>query len=176
MPQTVTMQIEYRGGAQHLHLHLKQNTVLNFSLGGGPVSWNVEILPKNPATPIPLNLRPNQVRLWFPLETPSGDPLFFDSTGTPSKEIEIGPIAYTTSDNKGKASVTLTPNTTFQLVGNDDTIIPMAIFADVDEGQDAIPPSTGHPGRPSNRKNEFHQRGVQMVDGANSHPECNVGP
>ena len=60
MPQTVTMQIEYRGGAKHLHL--KQNTVLNFSRTGGQVTWNVEILPSSQAIP-----QATEVRVWFPL-------------------------------------------------------------------------------------------------------------
>jgi len=164
MAQTVTMQIEYRANIKHLHL--KANTVLSVLKGGGPVTWNVEILPPNPAVPIPLNLRPNQVRLWFPLP----DPLFFDSTGVLSREITIGPFAYTTSDNKGKAVTLLTPNAAFPLVGNENTVIPLAIYADVDEGQDPTPT------RPGNRKNLFHQKGVQMVEGAHSHPECEVGP
>lgn len=164
MPQTVTMQIEYRGGPKHLHL--KQNTVLSVSKGGGPVTWNVEILPTNPALPIPLNLRPSHVRLWFPLP----DPLFKDFTGVLLREITIGPFAYTTPDNKGKAGTQLTPNPALPLVGNEKTVIPLAIYADVDEGQDLTPT------RPGNRQNSFHQPGVQMVDGANSHPECEVGP
>src|SRR5512134_2592832 len=106
MSQTVNMQIEYRGGASHKHLHLLSGTVFSVSKGSGDVTLNVKILPKNAGTPTPANERPNQVRLWFPLPVSP----FFDSSGVLAREIAIGPIAYTTPDNIGKASTVLTPN------------------------------------------------------------------
>jgi hypothetical protein len=165
MPQTVTMQIEYRGGGPNRHLHLLAGTEFNVSKGGGEVTLNLNILPKNAGTPTPADQRPNQVRLWFPLPVP----LFFDS-GVLATEITIGPISYASADNIGKAVKILTPNPDFPIVDGKKTVIPIAIYADVDEGQD---PGSGRPG---NRKGVFHQAGLQMVDGAESHPECNVGP
>lgn len=153
MPQTVTMQIEFRGGAKHLHL--KQNTVLNFSRTGGQVTWNVEILPSSQAIP-----QATEVRVWFPLPA-------LPFSGSPSAL--SFPIAYG-PDGVGRASKVLTPDPNFPLVDGKKTVIPLAIFTDIDDGQDAVVVG------PNKRKNKFHQPGLQMVDGAHSHPECEVGP
>jgi hypothetical protein len=154
MPQTVNMQIEYRGGEKHLHL--KQNTVINFSKTGGQVTWNVEILPSAQTIP-----QAKEVRVWFPLPN-------LPFLNSPSV-LSFSPIVYG-ADGIGRASMLLTPDPAFPLADGKETVIPLGIYTDIDDGQDAVP--TG----PNKRKNKFHQPGLQMVDGAHSHPECNVGP
>jgi hypothetical protein len=162
----VTMKIEYKGGTTK-HLQLAHDTFLYFRKSRGPVTWNVQILPQNPSQPIPSDLRANKVRLWSPLREPA---VFLDSQGAPLQEITIGPFEYSAADNIGRASIQLTPNPDFPLVGNQDTTLPLAIYTDIDEGQDPVNE------RLSSRKNLFKQAGLQMVEGAHSHPEHKVGP
>jgi hypothetical protein len=104
-----------------------------------------------------------EVKLWFPLPNLP----FLNSPSVLSFSPKYG------SDGIGRDSIVLTPDPNFPLVDGKKTVIPIAIYADVDEGQDPGDPGSGKPG---NRKGVFHQAGVQMVDGAHSHPECNVGP
>jgi hypothetical protein len=162
-PQTVTMQIEYRGG-QEMHLHLKKGTVLRFSKKS-PVTWNVHILPIKEKGE---DRRPKEVIVWFPR------PVLKDSKEPGQvflREITFRDFDYSERDGIGRASRELTPNPEFQLVGDEITAIPLGIYTDIDEGQDEV---VGK--RPSSRKNVFKQPGLQMVDGANSNPQCQVGP
>jgi hypothetical protein len=165
MAQTVNMQIEYRGG-EEMHLHLKKKTVLTFSRKS-PVTWNVHILPIKEKEPIPEELRPREVTLWFPV------PVLKDSKEPRQvflREITFRDFDYSEPDNIGRACRELTPNPEFQLVGDEITEIPLGIYTDIDEGQDAVGK------RPSSRTKKFKQAGLQMVDGANSNPQCQVGP
>jgi hypothetical protein len=161
-----TIQIEYKGG-EVKHLHLTKDTALRPSKNDGTVTWNVEIIPDKPNQRIPDNRRPTEVRVWCPLP---GE--LFSEDGVLKREIAFGPFDYSDPDNVGRASKQIAVNEDFPLVDNQKTVVPLAIYTDIDEGQGPDPTKVTNP----RRKGEFKQPGRQMVDGAHSHPECEVGP
>lgn len=69
-------------------------------------------------------------------------------------------------DADGQAERLLTINQAFQ-IPNNDFVVPFAVYCDIEEVDQDPNPDRG--------SKKFKQRGRQMVDGPNSHPECKVG-
>jgi hypothetical protein len=134
--QSVEIGIIYRPSARHLHLD-HQLPKPTISLRNGPVRWRVYV--DEPE-------RPSTVKLWFP----SG--VFTEN----EKEIKI--------DN-GYGEALLTPNAEFLPDDSPIITVPLAVFCNIDGGQDE-----------DRTNSKYRQKGFQMVDGPHSHPECNVGP
>ena len=97
----------------------------------------------------PAKKDPSRIILWFP----DTHPVFVGP-----REISIS--VFPTADPKvWEGETVLTVNS-----AHPDGVVPYVIFCDIDGGQAGdIDPA-------------FGQRGSQMVDGKNSHPDCNVGP
>jgi len=174
MPQDVDMIIEVRGGAgkKHLHLKVELNTISKGMAASNPlVNWRVSLDASPSAIAMGVtasSIGLTDVSVWFPYS----DPVFVQAGNVPLKEVTIALAPTGTSvvpDSEFLGSVMLTFNTSFTLptvLPKGKFAVPIGIYCTVDGGQNATP-------LPPPR--DFHQRGRQMIDGKNSHPECNVG-
>jgi hypothetical protein len=148
-PQTVQLAIGNlkEEGKEKKHLRL-ESELDKIALSRGAVVWDVSVGRSGAS----------EVILWFP----ERHPLFVDSSGAAIREVRV-PISYSANPNFGSGtSSPLLLNSGFPRGNADPYVMPLAIFCDINAGQD--------------ESEEFEQKGRQMVDGKHSHPECNVGP